>query len=177
MAGKLATIDYVILAVYLLGTVALGLAIGRRIKTGKDFFLAGKTLPWWAIGMSLVATDIGGTDIIGVGGAAYSHGLAVANFEWIGCVPAMIVGAFIFIPIFWRLGIYTIPEYMEKQSAQSGGEELGHERREGFVAIAEVGKLRQRNQAGHGHDDRNDVLQERAPDIGGLGGELTLCTE
>ena len=115
MAGKLATIDYVILAVYLLGTVALGLAIGRRIKTGKDFFLAGKALPWWAIGMSLVATDIGGTDIIGVGGAAYSHGLAVANFEWIGCVPAMIVGAFIFIPIFWRLGIYTIPEYMEKR--------------------------------------------------------------
>jgi len=115
MAGKLAIIDYVILAAYLIGTVALGLAIGRRIKTGKDFFLAGKSLPWWAVGMSLVATDIGGTDIIGVGGAAYSHGLAVGNFEWIGCVPAMIVGAFIFIPIFWRLGIYTIPEYMEKR--------------------------------------------------------------
>lgn len=115
MAGKLASIDYLILFAYLAGTVWLGIAIGRRVKTGKDFFLAGKSLPWWAIGMSLVATDIGGTDIIGVGGAAYSHGLAVANFEWIGCVPAMIVGAFIFIPIFWRLGIYTIPEYMEKR--------------------------------------------------------------
>lgn len=115
MAGKLAIIDYVILFAYLGGTIALGVAIGRRIKTGKDFFLAGRSLPWWAIGMSLVATDIGGTDIIGVGGAAYSHGLAVGNFEWIGCIPAMIIGAFIFIPIFWRLGIYTIPEYMEKR--------------------------------------------------------------
>jgi SSS family solute:Na+ symporter len=65
--------------------------------------------------MSLVATDIGGTDIIGVGGAAYSYGIAVGNFEWIGCVPAMNVAAFVFIPHFWRLGIYTIPEFMERR--------------------------------------------------------------
>ncbi|MCB1236625.1 MAG: sodium transporter, partial [Verrucomicrobiae bacterium] len=88
METQLATLDYLILAVYLIGTVALGLAIGWKFKTGEDFFLAGRTLPWWAIGMSLVASDIGGTDIIGVGGAAYKFGLAVANFEWIGCVPA-----------------------------------------------------------------------------------------
>ncbi|MDP6468437.1 MAG: sodium/solute symporter, partial [Pirellulaceae bacterium] len=86
-----------------------------RMKTGTDFFLGGRRLPWWAIGMSLVATDIGGTDIIGVGGAAYSHGLAVANFEWIGCVPAMIVGAFVFIPFFYRAGVYTIPEFLERR--------------------------------------------------------------
>jgi len=65
--------------------------------------------------MSLVATDIGGTDIIGVGGAAYKHGLAVANFEWIGCVPAMIIGAFFFVPFLYRTGIYTIPEYLERR--------------------------------------------------------------
>lgn len=115
MENQLAFIDYLILFAYLGGTVALGLAIGRRVKTGKDFFLGGRNLPWWAIGMSLVASDIGGTDIIGVGGAAYSHGLAVGNFEWIGCVPAMIVGAFVFIPIFWRAGVYTIPEFMERR--------------------------------------------------------------
>jgi solute:Na+ symporter, SSS family len=115
MNGQLAGIDYVVLIAYLGGTVALGLAIGRRVHSGKDFFLAGRQLPWWAIGMSLVATDIGGTDIIGVGGAAYSHGLAVGNFEWIGCVPAMIVAAFVFIPIFWRTGVYTIPEYLERR--------------------------------------------------------------
>jgi SSS family solute:Na+ symporter len=107
--------DYIVVAIYLIGTIALGVAIGLKLETGTDFFLGGRRLPWWAIGMSLVATDIGGTDIIGVGGAAYSHGLAVANFEWIGCVPAMIVGAFIFIPFFYRAGVYTVPEFLERR--------------------------------------------------------------
>jgi SSS family solute:Na+ symporter len=115
MAAELAVLDYAVLLLYLAGTIFLGLAIGRRVKTGEDFFLAGRNLPWWAIGMSLVATDIGGTDIIGVGGAAYTYGLAVANFEWIGCIPAMILAAFIFVPHFWRIGVYTIPEYMERR--------------------------------------------------------------
>ena len=115
MSANLAILDYVILVAYLTATLAFGLYIGRRMRTGKDYFLAGRRLPWWAIGMSLVATDIGGTDIIGVGGAAYSHGLAVANFEWIGCIPAMIIGAFVFIPYFWRTGVYTIPEFMERR--------------------------------------------------------------
>jgi solute:Na+ symporter, SSS family len=107
--------DYAVVIVYLVGTLALGVAIGRKMKTGSDFFLGGRQLPWWAIGMSLVATDIGGTDIIGVGGLAYTHGMAVANFEWIGCVPAMIVGAFVFIPFFYRTGVYTVPEFLERR--------------------------------------------------------------
>jgi solute:Na+ symporter, SSS family len=115
MSGELSFLDYAAVAAYLLGTLGLGFWIGRRIRDEKDYFLAGRSLPWWAIGMSLVATDIGATDIIGVGGAAYTHGLAVANFEWIGCVPAMIVAAFLFIPFFWRIGVTTIPEYLEKR--------------------------------------------------------------
>ena len=111
----LSPVDYAVLILYLAGTLGLGLYIGRSVHTGKDFFLGGRRLPWWAIGMSLVATDIGGTDIIGVGGAAYRYGMAVGNFEWIGCVPAMIVSAFLFIPMFWRSGVYTIPEYMERR--------------------------------------------------------------
>lgn len=114
-ATSLAAIDYAVLAIYLAGTLLLGLVIGWKYETGKDFFLAGRSLPWWAIGLSLVATDIGGTDIIGSGGAAYTYGLAVANFEWIGCVPAMIVAAFVFIPVLWRSGVYTIPEFMERR--------------------------------------------------------------
>jgi SSS family solute:Na+ symporter len=111
----LAAIDYAVILVFLALTVGLGVVIGRRMKTGADFFLGGRRLPWWAIGMSLVATDIGGTDIIGVGGAAYTHGLAVANFEWIGCVPAMIVAAFVFVPFFYRSGVYTVPELLERR--------------------------------------------------------------
>jgi len=115
MEVGLSGIDYAVIVIYLAGTLALGVAIGWKFKTGKDFFLAGRSLPWWAIGMSLVASDIGGTDIIGVGGAAHAFGLSVANFEWIGCVPAMIVAAFVFVPLFWRMGVYTIPEYLERR--------------------------------------------------------------
>ncbi|MCA9064224.1 MAG: sodium/solute symporter [Planctomycetaceae bacterium] len=107
--------DYLVIAVYLIATMAVGVMIGRRFRTGTDFFLGGRSLPWWAVGMSLVATDIGGTDIIGVGGAAYSHGLAIANFEWIGCVPAMVIGAFVFIPFFYRAGVCTVPEFLERR--------------------------------------------------------------
>lgn len=111
----LSFLDYAVIAGYLLGTLGLGLYIGSKIKTGSDYFLAGRRLPWWAIGMSLVATDIGAVDIVGTGGAAHQEGLAVANFEWIGCVPAMIIAAFVFIPFFWRSGVTTIPEYMERR--------------------------------------------------------------
>jgi Na+/pantothenate symporter len=63
-ANLLSSIDYVVVLIYLAITIAIGLQIGRRVKTGQDFFLGGRRLPWWAIGMSLVATDIGGTDVI-----------------------------------------------------------------------------------------------------------------
>ena len=115
MAQTLGLLDYAVLGTYFVVTLAVGLYVGRRIQTGSDYFLAGRQLPWWAIGLSLVATDIGGTDVIGVGGAAYRYGLAVGNFEWIGCVPAMIVAAFVFVPFFWRTGVYTIPELMERR--------------------------------------------------------------
>ncbi len=111
----LAPADLFCLALYMVSTLAVGLWVGRRIRSGTDFFLAGRRLPWWAVGLSLVATDISGTDIIGVGGAAYSHGMGVANFDWIGCVPAMIVAAFVFVPHFWRVGVTTIPEFMERR--------------------------------------------------------------
>lgn len=115
MFGHLAVADIVVIVLYLTGTMALGLYIGRWMESGKDYFLAGKSLPWWVIGMSLVATDIGGPDIIGVGGAAYTYGIAVGNFEWIGCIPAMIIASFVFLPFFWRSGVYTIPEFMERR--------------------------------------------------------------
>lgn len=113
--GALSAIDYAVVLLYLAATVAIGMWVSVYIRTGREFFLAGRTLPWWAIGVSLVATDIGGTDLIGVGGMAYRYGLAVGNFEWIGCVPAMIVAAFVFVPHFWRCGVTTIPEYLERR--------------------------------------------------------------
>ncbi len=65
--------------------------------------------------MSMVVSDIGALELVGVAGSAYLAGLAVANFEWIGCIPAMIVAAFLFIPFYWKARIYTIPEYLGRR--------------------------------------------------------------
>ncbi|MFH1741039.1 MAG: sodium/solute symporter [bacterium] len=111
----LAGIDYIVVIVYLLATVGLGVYLGRRIKTGEDYFLGGRKLPWWAIGMSLVVSDIGAIDIVGIAGSAYLYGIVMGNFDWIGCVPVMIIAAFIFIPIFWRSGVTTVPEWLGKR--------------------------------------------------------------
>lgn len=111
-------IDYACMIVYLIGTVGLGIYLGRNIKSGKDYFLAGRSLPWWAIGMSLVVSDIGAIDIVGIAGAAYISGIVLGNFDWIGCIPVMIIGGMLFIPYIWRSGAYTVPEFLGKRYNQ-----------------------------------------------------------
>ncbi|MEQ8767769.1 MAG: sodium/solute symporter [Planctomycetota bacterium] len=105
-------IDTLVVALYLAGTLALGLWLTRRVRGSDDFFLAGRKLPFWAIGMSLVVSDIGALEMVGGTAGAYEHGISQANFEWIGCVPAMIVGGLLFIPLYWRTGVYSIPEFL-----------------------------------------------------------------
>ena len=108
-------LDLTLIVVYLVGLVAFGLYISRGVKTGTDYFLAGKSLPFWVIGMSIIGTNIGSNDYVGSAGNAYSIGLAQANFEWIGAIPAMVLGAFLFLPYYWRAGVYSIPEYLGKR--------------------------------------------------------------
>ena len=116
--SALGPIDATIIIVYLIGITILGAWVGRFIKTDEDFFLAGKSLPWWAIGMSMVVSDIGALELVGLAGAAYVSGVAVANFDWIGCIPAMTIAAFVFIPYYYRAGVYTVPEFLGRRYNQ-----------------------------------------------------------
>ncbi len=116
--GNLSTIDAAIILVYLLAVTVFGSWIGRFIKSDEDFFLGGRNLPWWAIGMSMVAADIGALELVGLAGAAYTYGIAAANFDWIGCIPALVIGAFMFVPYYWRSRVYTIPEFLGRRYNQ-----------------------------------------------------------
>ncbi len=109
---SLARIDIFIIFLYMAGIMIMGVYFGRYVKSSKDYFIAGKMLPWWAIGLSLVVSDIGALDFIAVSGQGFEYGIVVANFDWIGCLPPMILGALIFVPFYWRAGVYTIPEYL-----------------------------------------------------------------
>lgn len=114
----LAGIDYFIVISYIVGMLILGLYFKKYVNSSEDYFLGGKSLPFWAIGMSIVVSDIGALDFVGVSGQAYRYGISVGNFDWVGSVPAMLLAAFIFIPYFWRGGMYTIPEYLGRRYNQ-----------------------------------------------------------
>ncbi|MEK7992704.1 MAG: sodium/solute symporter, partial [Planctomycetota bacterium] len=111
----LSGIDYFVVIMYLVGIMVLGLYFARFVRSADDFFLSGKTLPFWAVGMSIVATDISAMDFVGVAGQSYRFGVSVGNFDWLGSMPAMLLAAFIFIPYFWKAGLYTIPEYLGRR--------------------------------------------------------------
>ncbi|WP_369932871.1 sodium/sugar symporter [Xanthomonas tesorieronis] len=114
----LATLDIAIVLVYLAGIFVLAQWVSREkaghSKSAEDYFLAGKTLPWWAIGASLIAANISAEQIIGMAGSGYAIGLAIASYEWMAALTLLIVGKF-FLPIFLRNGIYTMPQFLEQR--------------------------------------------------------------
>ena len=97
-------IDYAIVIAYLGGMLVVGGYLSQKIDTSQDYFLAGRSLPFWAIGVSIVASDIGATDMVGVGGAAFKYGISVANFDWIGSFPARMVSSTVSV-IFARMPV------------------------------------------------------------------------
>ena len=105
-------LDLAVVVAYVALITYVGIRFSQRVKTAKDFFLAGRSLAWWVIGLSIIGTNVDTNGYIGASGNAYSIGIAQANFEWIGAIPAMIIAALIFIPLYWRAGVYSIAEYL-----------------------------------------------------------------
>ncbi|MEM7387423.1 MAG: sodium/solute symporter [Verrucomicrobiota bacterium] len=114
-AAVMTPIDLLIIGFYLVAVLVLGVVFSRYVKTSGDFLLAGKSLPFWAVGMSIVVSDIGAIDMVAGAGSAYKYGLAQANFDWLGSVPAMIIVAFVFVPFYWRTGVCTLPEFLGRR--------------------------------------------------------------
>jgi len=112
-------IDTFIIIFYMAAILIFGLFFRKYVSTTEDFFLAGKMLPWWVISFSIIGTNIGAYDYIGAAGGAFRFGIAQANYEWLGAIPAMIVSALIVIPYFWRNNVYTVPEYLGKRYQES----------------------------------------------------------
>lgn len=110
--------DYAIFIVYIVFIVGLGLWVSRdkkgHQKDSKDYFLAGKSLPWWAIGASLIAANISAEQFIGMSGSGFAVGLAIATYEWMAALTLIVVGKF-FLPIFIKKNLYTIPQFIEQR--------------------------------------------------------------
>ena len=114
---ELASLDLIVFISYCALILCIGLYVSRtksgQQKTAEDYFLAGKSLPWWAIGASLIAANISAEQFIGMSGSGFALGLAIASYEWMAAITLLVVAKY-FLPIFIEKKLYTIPEFIEK---------------------------------------------------------------
>src|SRR3954463_709249 len=122
MTTSLSNIDLFVVIVYAIGIFGLAQWVSREkaghAKDTSDYFLASKSLPWWAIGASLIAANISAEQIVGMAGSGYAIGLAIASYEWMAAATLLIVGKF-FLPIFLKNEIYTMPQFLERRYGKS----------------------------------------------------------
>lgn len=115
---QLASIDLLIFIAYVAILITIGYLVSREKsghqKNTRDYFLAGKGLPWWAVGASLIAANISAEQIIGMSGSGYAIGLAIASYEWMAAITLILVGKY-FLPVFVRKKIFTMPQFLEQR--------------------------------------------------------------
>ena len=118
---NLSFIDLLVFIFYGLSIVIIGIWVSREKKghqkDTKDYFLAGRALPWWAVGSSLIASNISAEQFIGMSGSGFALGLGIASYEWLAAITLLLVG-FLFLPIFIKKGIYTMPQFLETRYDQ-----------------------------------------------------------
>lgn len=114
----LQTLDYTVVAIYALTLLVLAQWVSREkaghSKDTSDYFLAGRALPWWAIGASLIAANISAEQIIGMSGSAYVLGIAIGAYEWMAALTLIIIGKWL-LPVFLKYRIYTMPQFLEQR--------------------------------------------------------------
>ncbi len=111
---NISSIDIGIVVGYFVVVLLIGFYISRTTKTGEDLFLGGRSFGWGLIGLSLFASNISSSTIIGLSGAAYMTGIVDSVYEWMSGIP-LIIAALIFVPLYLKNRITTIPEYLEKR--------------------------------------------------------------
>ena len=112
------TKDYIVFAIYFVIVAAYGLYIYNKKKSestgSKDYFLAEGSLTWWAIGASLIASNISAEQFIGMSGSGFKMGLAIATYEWMGALTLVVVAVF-FIPVYLKNKIATMPQFLHQR--------------------------------------------------------------
>jgi SSS family solute:Na+ symporter len=118
MNNFLDTKDYIVFAIYFVIVAAYGLYIYNKKKSAssgsKDYFLAEGSLTWWAIGASLIASNISAEQFIGMSGSGFKMGLAIATYEWMAAATLIVVAVF-FIPVYLKNKIFTMPQFLSQR--------------------------------------------------------------
>src|ERR1700755_1063851 len=116
--NKLTNGDYIVFLIYFLIVAFYGFWVYKRKHnadaTSKDYFLAEGSLTWWAIGASLIASNISAEQMIGMSGSGFSMGLAISCYEWMAAATLVLVAIF-FIPVYLKNKIYTMPQFLSQR--------------------------------------------------------------
>ena len=119
---KLSTQDYIVFLVYFIIVAGYGFWIYRRKKSeslsSKDYFLAEGSLTWWAIGASLIASNISAEQFIGMSGSGFKMGLAISAYEWMAAATLIVVAVF-FIPVYLKNKIFTMPQFLAQRYSET----------------------------------------------------------
>ncbi len=118
IAGSLKALDFVVIAVYLVGVLSLGFWVSFRRKNSEDLFLAGRSLRWPYIGFSIMGTNINPSMMLAACAVAYSSGMVAANFEWLAWWFLLLL-AMVFVPHYMNTRISTMPEFLERRFSRS----------------------------------------------------------
>ncbi len=111
---SLSPLDLTLIAIYFAFVVAVGLYLGKKHHNAEEYFLAGRKIVWPLVGISLFASNISSTTLVGLSGDAYATGISVYNYEWMASV-VLVFFAIFFLPLYLRSKVYTMPEFLERR--------------------------------------------------------------
>jgi len=114
MASVFTTIDLIIFFVALIGVMAVGLIAGRKEETSEDYFLAGRSIPWWGVAGSIFGSNVSANHMVGMMGIGFSIGFAQSHFE-LGAIFGLLALCFGFLPVYRKLRVYTLSEYLGRR--------------------------------------------------------------
>jgi SSS family solute:Na+ symporter len=106
-------IDYAIIGGYILVMVLVGYSLRRYMRTGEDFFLAGRSLPGWITGLAFLSANLGALEVIGMVANSAKYGITTVHFYWVGAIPAMIFLGIFMMPFYYGSKVKTVPEYLK----------------------------------------------------------------
>src|SRR5215472_4735760 len=110
---NLATVDYVILALYFAFVLGIGWRLRRGVSTSGDFLLSGRAVPVWITSLAFVATNLGAQELVGMAASGAKYGIMTCHFYWIGAIPAMLFVGIFMMPFYYGSRARSVPEYLK----------------------------------------------------------------
>ena len=110
---NLASVDYLILAIYFLFVLGIGWGLKRSMKTSTDFFLSGRSIPAWITGLAFISANLGAQEVIGMAASGAKYGIMTSHFYWVGAIPAMVFVGVFMMPFYYGSKARSVPEYLK----------------------------------------------------------------